>query len=157
MKSAAYDAWITTDVKSRLLATADVPALEVNVDTEQGIVTLFGTVPNETAKHAAELEAKKVDGVKGVQNELQIVPKSMEKAVEAKDDDIQKDVDKRLEARPELSDSKIDTQVENGVVRLTGTVENQSDRLIALTVTRGTPGVRSVVDDLKVTAAVSSR
>jgi osmotically-inducible protein OsmY len=157
MKSAAYDAWITTDAKTRLLATADVPALEINVDTNNGVVTLFGTVPSETAKHAAEVEVKKIDGVKAVQNELQIVPKSMAKAVEAKDDDIRKDVDARLEARPELKDASIDSQVEKGVVRLTGTVASQSDRLIALSTTRATPGVRSVIDDLNVTAAVSSR
>jgi osmotically-inducible protein OsmY len=157
MKSAAYDAWITTDAKARLLATADVPALEVNVDTNNGVVTLFGTVPTEAAKRAAEVEVKKVDGVKAVQNELQIVPKSMAKAVEAKDDDIRKDVDARLEARPELEDASIDSQVEKGVVRLTGTVASQSDRLVALATTRGTPGVRSVIDDLNVTAAVSSR
>ena len=157
MKSAAYDAWITTDAKARLLATADVPALEVNVDTNRGVVTLFGTVPTETAKRAAEAEVKKIDGVKAVQNELQIVSKSMAKAVEAKDDDIRKDVDARLEARPELKDASIDSQVEKGVVRLTGSVASQSDRLLALTTTRATPGVRSVIDDLKVTATVSSR
>jgi hyperosmotically inducible periplasmic protein len=157
MKSAAYDAWITTDAKARLLATADVPALEVSVDTNRGIVTLFGSVPNESAKRAAEMAVKKIDGVKAVQNELQIVPKAMAKAVEAKDDDIRKDVDSRLEARPELEDASIDTQVEKGVVRLTGSVASQSDRLIALTTTRATPGVRSVIDDLKVTATVSSR
>src|SRR5262245_10636006 len=76
LKSAADDAWITTDAKARLLATADVPALEINVDTNSGIVTLFGTVPTETAKKAAEAEMKKIDGVKGVENELQVVPKS---------------------------------------------------------------------------------
>src|SRR5258705_5398680 len=116
MKSAAYDAWITTDAKARLLATADVPALEGSVDSNRGVVTLFGSVPTETAKRAAELEVKKIDGVKAVQNELQIVPKSMAKAVEAKDDDIRKDVDSRLEARAELKDASIDTQVEKGVV-----------------------------------------
>jgi hyperosmotically inducible protein len=157
MTSATYDAWITTDVKARLLATADVPALEVNVDTNNGIVTLFGSVPTETAKRAAEAEVKKIDGVKAVQNELQIVPKSMAKAVEAKDDDIRKNVDSRLEARPELKDASIDSQVEKGVVRLTCSVASQSDRLIALTTTRATPGVRSVIDDLNVIAAVSSR
>jgi hypothetical protein len=39
--------------------------------------------------------------------------------------------------------------VKNGVVRLTGTVDNQSDRITALTVTRSTHGVRGLVDDLE--------
>src|SRR5262245_4111728 len=157
MKSAAYDAWITTDAKTRLLATADVPALSINVDTNGGVVTLFGTVPNEMAKKRAEIEVKKISGVRAVENDLEIVPKSMAKAVDAKDDDIRKDVDSRLEARPELKDANINTQVENGVVRLTGSVASQSDRLIALATTRSVPGVRSVIDDLSVTSVVSSR
>ena len=157
MKSAAYDAWITTDAKTRLLATSDVPALQINVDTNGGVVTLFGTVPSETSKKLAEAEVKKTDGVKAVENDLQVVPSSMAKAVDAKDDDIRKDVDSRLEARPELKDANINSQVENGVVRLTGSVASQADRLIALSTTRSVPGVRSVIDDLNVTSAVSSR
>ena len=42
-------------------------------------------------------------------------------------------------------------------MRLTGSVASQSDRLVALTTMRATPGVRSVIDELNVTATVSSR
>jgi hyperosmotically inducible periplasmic protein len=152
MASAAHDTWITTAAKARLLATADVPALDVNVDTDHQVVTLFGTVPTETSKKLAEAEVKKVDGVRSVRNDLQVVPKSMEKEVSDSDANITKKVDKQLEDRSELKDGKIDVQVENGVARLTGSVASQSDRLIAMTTTRSVPGVRSVIDDLTVSA-----
>ena len=42
--------------------------------------------------------------------------------------------------------------VADGVARLTGTVQSQSDRLTALTVARTTDGVRSVIGDLDVKA-----
>ena len=157
MKSAAYDAWITTAAKSRLLATADVPALDINVDTNSAVVTLFGSVPSEASKKLAEAEVKKVDGVKAVKNDLQVVPKEMAKAVEASDDNIQKAIDDKLESRSELKDASIDVAVAKGVARLTGSVASQSDRLLALSTVRGVPGVRSVIDELSVNAPVSSR
>jgi len=148
--TAAKDAWITTDAKVRLIANSDTPARDINVDTLGGVVTLFGTVPTENARRAAELEVKKVDGVKSVENDLQVVPEVSAGAVEHRDDQVKDAVEKNLKAREELSDAKIDVEVANGVVRLTGKVHSQSDRLTALTLARATDGVRSVVGDLKV-------
>ena len=149
--SAANDLWITSAAKVRLMAADSVSAFDVNVDTRNGVVTLFGAVPTAAAKTTAESEAKKVDGVKSVKNELQVVPASKAAAVEKKDDQIQSSVKERLGERSELSDSDIAVDVKNGVVRLTGNVASQSDRLAALTTARASEGVRSVVgDDLRV-------
>ena len=150
LTSAAHDTWITTAAKSRLLATADVPALDVNVDTRDSVVTLFGSVPTETSKKLAEAAVKKVDGVRAVKNDLQVVPGSMAKQVEESDDRISKAIDQRLEARSELEDGSISVHVKNGVARLTGSVASQNDRMLAMTTTRRVPGVRSVIDDLTV-------
>jgi osmotically-inducible protein OsmY len=84
-----------------------------------------------------------------VENELQIVPESVAKRVEAKDDQVLAAVRQRLETRDALEDADIDVAVENGVVRLTGTVATQRDRLTALTVARSTDGVGSVIDGLQ--------
>jgi osmotically-inducible protein OsmY len=70
----ASDASITAATKLRLMADDKTPALAINVDTRDGVVTLFGDVPNAEAKRAAEADARKVDGVKHVRNELQVVP-----------------------------------------------------------------------------------
>ena len=155
--SAAYDAWLTTAAKTRLIATADVPALDINVDTNDGVVTLFGSVPSEAIKNVAEAEVKKVDGVRAVENQLQVVSKATAKAVEASDDKLTAAIDKKLAASPELSDAKIGVEVSKGVARLTGSVESQSDRLLALTSARSVPGVRSVIDALNVNAPVGAR
>ena len=150
--SAAKDAWITTAAKVRLIANSDTPARDINVDTLGGVVTLFGTVPTEAARRAAEMEIKKVDGVKSVDNDLQVVPQVSAAAVEHRDDRVKDAIEKRLKAREELSDANIDVQVADGVARLTGTVRGQPDRLTALTLARNTDGVRSVVGDLTVKA-----
>jgi len=148
--TAAKDAWITTAAKVRLIANSDTPARDINVDTLGGVVTLFGTVPTEAARRAAEMEVRKVDDVKSVENDLQVVPQGSAAAVEHRDDQVKDAVEKRLKAREDLSDASIGVEVANGVARLTGTVRSQADRLTALTVARTTDGVRSVVGDLTV-------
>jgi len=149
MKGAASDAWITTKVKVRLMAEPGLSPVGVNVDTRDGVVTLFGTTPTQDLKLRASAEARDVAGVKGVENELQVVPDSMAKRVEAKDDQVLAAVRQRLETRDALEDADIDVAVKNGVVRLTGTVATQGDRLTALTVARSTDGVGSVIDGLE--------
>jgi hyperosmotically inducible periplasmic protein len=148
----ARDAWITTESKVRLIANSATPARDINVDTRGGVVTLFGTVPTEAARRAAQLEVQKVDGVKSIENDLQVVPHVSAAAVEQQDEHLQDAIEKRLKAREELADASIDVEVADGVARLTGTVRSQSDRLSALTLARTTDGVRSVIGDLNVKA-----
>jgi hyperosmotically inducible protein len=143
------DAWITSAVKLRLMANGDTPALDINVDTQNGAVTLFGLVPSETSKVAAAAEAKKVSGVRVVHNDLQVVPKSAQNKVEVKDDELTRKVNEAIDQREVLSKADIDVEVKNGVVRLTGTVPNESLRLVAATTARSISGVRSVHDELK--------
>ena len=150
--AAATDAWITTAAKVRLIANSATPARDINVDTLGGVVTLFGTVPTEAARRAAEAEVDKIDGVKTVENDLQVVPQVSAAAVEHQDEKSKDAIELRLKAREDLSDANIDVEVADGVARLTGTVRNQPDRLTALTIARATDGVRSVVGDLTVKA-----
>jgi hyperosmotically inducible protein len=148
LADAASDAWITTKVKVRLTAEPGLSPLAVNVDTRDGVVTLFGAVATPSAKERAAAEARAVDGVRGVENELQVVPDVAAERVKAADDQVQRAVRERLAARDALADADIDVAVKNGAVRLTGTVATQADRLVALTVARGTDGVGSVIDGL---------
>lgn len=70
--TAMGDAWITSATKTRLVVDGDTPGTEIKVDTNDGIVTLSGVVPTAEARTAAEAEARKVTGVKGVRNELRV-------------------------------------------------------------------------------------
>jgi osmotically-inducible protein OsmY len=69
---AVGDAAITGKVKTVLIADPDVKALTIDVDTKNGIVTLSGTV--DTAAHAdkAVADARRVEGVKSVDNKLSV-------------------------------------------------------------------------------------
>lgn len=146
----ASDAWITSAIKMRLMANGDTPALDINVDTQNGAVTLFGIVPSQVSKAAAEAEAKKVDGVRTVRNDLQVVAESAQEKVEVKDEELTVKVNDAIDKRDALEKADIDVEVKNGVVRLTGTVPNQTLRLVAATTARSIKGVRSVHDELKI-------
>lgn len=156
--STARDMWITSKAKMRLMANSETPALEINVDTSDGVVTLFGSVPSQQVKQAVSEEVRKVDGVESVNNDLQIVAEAQADRVAEKDADIKAAIEKRLAARDDLGDSDIAVEVSNGVARLTGSIGSQIDRLTALTAARATSGVRAVLDSLEISPpAVSSR
>jgi hyperosmotically inducible protein len=148
--STAQDMWTTSAVKVRLVANSHTPGFDINVDTDDGVVTLFGVVDSQAAKDEAGAETHKVDGVKSVVNELQIVAPGKQEAVAENDGAIDDAVSKRLAANQRLKGSSIKIEVKNGIVHLTGSVDNQSDRITALTVARSTSGVRGLVDDLKI-------
>ena len=157
-KSTARDTWITTAAKMRLIANTNTPGFDINVDTNNGIVTLFGVVRSKAQKQAAETEVRKVGGVRNVVNDLQIVAEAKQEQVEQKDDQISKAIQTRFDANGSLADSKIDIAVSNGVARLTGTVNSRHDQVTALTVTRSTSGVVRVIDELQLEPpAVSAR
>jgi len=147
---AASDLWLTTAVKSQLLAANYTPVYSINVDTRRGEVTVFGVVDSKHAKDAVVAETRKVPGVRGVVDALQIVPPEKESAVAEKDEAIQAAIAKRIETNHQLADARIVVDVKNGVARLSGSVVSPLDRLTALTLTRTTHGVRALVDELKV-------
>jgi hyperosmotically inducible protein len=60
------DTWITTKVKTELLADSAVKGSDINVSTVNGVVTLAGVLDNQAAIDKAITIAKGVKGVTGV-------------------------------------------------------------------------------------------
>lgn len=73
----ASNATLTGKVKSALASDAGAKTMtNINVDSNNGVVTLKGRVDTADAKKKAGDIAKKVDGVKSVKNELKVEKKS---------------------------------------------------------------------------------
>jgi len=66
------DATITTKVKMKLMGNRATSALKTSVDTTEGVVTLTGTAKTAAEKELATKLAEEVDGVKNVNNQMQI-------------------------------------------------------------------------------------
>src|SRR5690606_41976633 len=66
------DVAITSQVKAKLLDSDGVDGLDVNVDSKNGEVTLSGWASNTAEIRAAGSIAREVEGVKSVDNKLQV-------------------------------------------------------------------------------------
>ena len=70
--AAAANATLTTKVKTKFLADERVSGLKIDVDSNNGVVTLTGTVATAAEKNAAVALAKGTDGVKSVVDRLKV-------------------------------------------------------------------------------------
>lgn len=72
VKTTVNDATITAAVNAKLAADKELSALRINVDTSDGRVALHGTAPTKAARDRATQIASAVDGVRSVDNQLQV-------------------------------------------------------------------------------------
>ena len=70
----AKDAAITTAVNGALVAEPSLSALRIDVDTTDGRVVLRGTAPDAAARDRATQVARGIEGVRAVDNQLQVQP-----------------------------------------------------------------------------------
>jgi hyperosmotically inducible protein len=144
------DSWVTAKTKIALATSDNVSAVDVNVDTVEGRVTLHGMVPTEQAKTNANTIATAIEGVKEVRNLLQVVPDAKVDVVEAKDDVILDAVTSALANDEITKDSDIEVQSVNaGVVLLGGEADSLLQHLEAIRVASRTKGVRRVATEVQ--------
>ncbi len=68
------DAALTTKVKAAIMADKDLSVLDISVETNNGVVTLSGSVGTDAeADHAATV-ARGVEGIKQVENHITVDP-----------------------------------------------------------------------------------
>ncbi len=117
----ATDAKLRQELEARLAGHAYVEGSDIDVNVERGQVVLDGKVIGSFQSRAAERTARLTPGVVGVENRLQL-----EKTSDnfRGDDGIERDVEAELEADPLVDRSKLTLSVENGVVTVSGVVEN---------------------------------
>ena len=65
------DGWLWVKARGALLAADDLEESGINVDVNNGVITLRGTVPNNDQVKKADAAAKGV-GAKSVQNQLKV-------------------------------------------------------------------------------------
>lgn len=68
----ANDTWLWIKTRFDLAAADDLRDSTINVDVDNDVVTLSGTVASAAQKTRAEQVAKSVEGVKSVRNQLKV-------------------------------------------------------------------------------------
>jgi osmotically-inducible protein OsmY len=71
-QSKTDDAAVDAKVRSAMATDVGLKTLKINVDVDKGVVTLKGKVDSDETKRKAADVARKVNGVKAVNNELQV-------------------------------------------------------------------------------------
>ena len=72
--SGVNDGWLWVKTRFDLAAADDLRDSTINVDVDNGVVTLSGTVASAAQRTRAEQVAKSVEGVKSVRNQLKVSP-----------------------------------------------------------------------------------
>jgi osmotically-inducible protein OsmY len=68
------DAWVTTKIQAKYFTDGAVCGRDINVDTNNGVVTLRGAVRSEAERRQAIALARNTDGVRDVQDQLNVNP-----------------------------------------------------------------------------------
>lgn len=66
------DSQIATDVQNKIVSDNGVPDKQITINSNQGVVTLSGTVSSDAARTAAGADAGQISGVKTVVNNLEV-------------------------------------------------------------------------------------
>lgn len=69
------DAWITSRISSKFVGEDLLKDSNINVDTKDHVVTLHGTVMSQAGRARAVAQAKEVEGVRRVVDQLTVGPK----------------------------------------------------------------------------------
>lgn len=137
------DAEIKEEILHSFRWNPDLRSYKIDVDIENGWVTLEGTLDAFWKKVEAESEAFATRGVVGVTNKLAIVPTES-----ISDEMIAKDVVDAIERNLRVSADDVDVTVMNGKVTLEGTVPNAAAKVAAYNSALYTAGVTDVQDNI---------
>ncbi len=152
---AAYsDAWLGLKIKAALLFHRNVSAIRTLVDVKDGIVTLTGDADSEAQKALTAEYAKDVDGVKVVNNNMNIKPIVLDSSqtLNSAIDDASITAQIKMTLLVHQSTSTIHTHVktEKGIVTLTGTAGSETEKTLVTQLVSDINGVKNVINDMDV-------
>jgi len=131
------DSELVQSVKDALLAQTDSAGIDVKVAAEDGWVRLYGVVDTLSQKTAAEEIARRVPGVRRVENDITVANEET-----LSDKDVLEAITERLAKEPAYQ--QIGARVHKGVVTLVGHAETDEDVQEAVRIVEAMPGVKEV-------------
>lgn len=118
-----------------------IPADAVQIEVQNGWITLLGNVAWQYQRVAAEDAIKGLMGVYGIANQINVTG-------QATASDVQKLIESALKRSAEVEAKAISVKVQNGKVKLAGPVKAWSERNAAVRAAWSAPGVTTVEDHL---------
>jgi len=167
------DVWLTAKVQSKYFLDDEVKGLDIDVDTNDSVVTLTGSVRSEAERRQAVALARNTEGVTDVVDRLQIVAGDTDTPATDKSATAREtaDAERRMTPISDLSrpdewitmkiqskyfldndvkGREINVDTVKGVVTLKGSVTTAAEKSQAEQIARDTEGVTRVVSQLTV-------
>ncbi|HET9793786.1 MAG TPA: BON domain-containing protein [Thermoanaerobaculia bacterium] len=121
-----------------------LPDTKIRTTVSHGLVTLEGEVASLLDRYEAERAVRRLQGVKGVANNLTV---AVTKTDETK---LRKAIQETLERRADREADMIDVHVSDGKVTLEGRVHSWAEKQAILDAVRRAPNVRYLSADLRI-------
>jgi osmotically-inducible protein OsmY len=137
------DPEITRDILEAMKLDLRVPDDRLKAGIENGFVTLDGKVDWYYQREAAESCARKVNGVRGVMNKIEVKPTISTTEVKTKIEDA-------LRRSAEVDARRITVSAQDGAVTLNGNVRSWFEKEQAERAAWAAPGVSRVIDHISV-------
>jgi osmotically-inducible protein OsmY len=125
----------------------NVDASRIGVTAENAIVTLTGHVPVYAERQAAEDSARRVHGVKGVANEIEVIPSDSHQREDA---ELAAAAVHAVEWDAKVPHDRIQATVKDGWITLEGTVDRRHEKVAAYRAVRHLKGVRGITNAIQI-------
>ena len=149
-KMVRSDDEIRNSVVMELKWDPKITSNDIAVAVKDAVVTLSGFASSYWEKDAAEKAAKRVYGVRGVANDIEVKP-----LLSRTDPEIARDAVKELENHISIPADRIKVTVKSGWVTLEGSVEWQFQKAMAESAVRKLKGVLGITNNIEVKTQVS--
>jgi len=147
------DRELMTSVRNQFDRYGDLSGIAPNigVSSQNGTVTLTGSVPGEKERQMVEAMVKNTPGVVSVNNQIRISAPGVSSLSDT-DRALVETVRTTLNSQPSIAGLTRNVQVDarNGTVTLTGNVPTPEDRQLIENLVRNSSGVTGVIDELQV-------
>ncbi len=144
------DESIRADVLSELKWDPKITSSDIAVAVKDGVVTLSGYATTYWEKDAAEKAVKRIYGVRGIANDIEV-----KLASKRTDPEVARDAVRELESHISIPSDKIKVTVKNGWVTLEGSVDWQYQKNLAESAVKKLTGVAGVSNMIEVKPRVS--
>ena len=142
-----FDSDVRRYVEDELRSDPDIDATDIAVAVKDGSVTLTGFVRSFRQRRRAEQDAKRVAGVVGIANNIEVRLSIIHRRP---DSEIARDAVEAIKRDLSLSWEKIKAIVEDGWITLEGEVEWHYQRERAEEAVQGLRGIRGVTNKIEV-------